>query len=537
MNGRVVNSLISSNIYFPSILAALFLVFFLPVSCQVFLASRKREYGIMFSLGMSRKEAFWNMFLENALIAILALVAALMIGTVLSVVFFAVIQYGIGVEGVHWRLSPRPYKITIILYAVVIGLTFVLNVGSLLRERIGVLIKAQYHSEKKGRFYRMLCRLHPVYMKRHMVEWSFLQRHNKEWGFRYLFAALIATCSVMLVSVCVMMSLAFQRDAGSYAPYDMVYSEIYGMNTVPEEAITEILKENEVTVRKSIQIPYIRSANFNFFPVEEVNQYFQCDYQIEEGQFLNLFQYDLQDGYEHDLSEVPEITYGEKEKLYSVGHDVQILWNQNLAFADRTVIVSNSDFEKIKEDAGYWTGVAHLFLFEQWENSYDGVRAVNEYLRDKNQVDEAEAYYCRATSKIESYSDARKSGEFLIFQMLFVIALMLSADFLLIHFRIQAEGEENARAIRSLQLIGMTEQEIVKCLRYKNTLRFIPPIIIGTLLSFLPSYYWNETYGVGTKGIFVGIIFGIIITIAGLVLLNPYTKNEFINLSVLSPKH
>ena len=149
MNERIVNSLISGNIYFPSILAALFLVFFLPVSCQVFLASRKREYGILFSLGMSRKEAFWNIFLENVLVAILALVAALAAGTALSVLFFAVIQYGIGIEGLHWKLSSEPYKMTIILYAVVIGLTFILNVGSLFREKIGVLIKAQYRSEKK----------------------------------------------------------------------------------------------------------------------------------------------------------------------------------------------------------------------------------------------------------------------------------------------------------------------------------------------------------------------------------------------------
>lgn len=527
MNERIVNSLISGNIYFPSILAALFLVFFLPVSCQVFLASRKREYGILFSLGMSRKEAFWNMFLENVLVAILALVAALAAGTALSVLFFTVIQYGIGIEGLHWKLSSEPYKMTIILYAVVIGLTFILNVGSLLREKIGVLIKAQYRSEKKGLLYRLLYRFHPVYMKKHIVEWSFLRRHNKEWGFRYLFAALISACSVMLVSVCVTMYPAFLKDAESYAPYDMVYSEIYGMNAVPEETVAEILNENGVTVKQSIQIPYIRSTNFNFLPVEEVNRYFQCDYQIEEGQFLNLFQYDLQDGYEHDLSEISKITYGENEKLYSIGSDVQILWNQNPTFADRTLIVSNSDFEKMKEDAEYWIGVAHLFLFEQWKNSYDGVCAVNEYLQAENQMDEAEAYYYNVTSKIESYSDARKSGQFLILLMVFIIGLMLTAEFLLIHFRIQAEGEENDRAVRSLQLIGMTGQEIVKCLRYKNFLRFVPPIILGTVLSFLPSYYLNGTYGEGGKGVFTGAAFGLVIVAAEWVFLERYSQKEF----------
>lgn len=527
MDDRIVNSLISSNIYLPSILAALFLVFFLPVSCQVFLASRKREYGILFSLGMSRKEAFWHILLENAMIAVLALVAALAAGTVLSLLFFVVIQYGIGIEGIHWKLSPEPYKMTILLYAVVIAFTFALNAGSLLREKIGTLMKAQYRLEKKGLFYRILYRFHPGYIRRHMAECSFLRRHSKEWGFRYVFAVLIVACSVMLMSVCVTMYPAFLQDAESYSPYDMVYSEIYGMNQAPEEMVTKILEENGTIVKQTIQVLYIRNANFNFLPVAEVNQYFQCDYQIEEGQFLNIFQCDLQDGYEHDLQPIPSITYNGDEKLYSVGSDVRILWNQNPVFADRTLIVSDSDFERLKEDVEYQTGVAHLFLFEQWENSYDGVINVNEYLRGENQVDESEAYYYRVSSKIESYLNAKKSGQFLLFLMVFVIGLMLAAEFLLIHFRIQAEEEENGRAVHSLQLIGMTYQEIVKCLKYKNYLRFIPPVIWGTVLSLLPSYYLNETYGAGLKGIFTGMAFGIVLAAAELISMNWYSKKEF----------
>ena len=47
MNASIVNSSISNNIYLPFFLSAVFLVFFLPVSCQAFLASRKQEYGVI----------------------------------------------------------------------------------------------------------------------------------------------------------------------------------------------------------------------------------------------------------------------------------------------------------------------------------------------------------------------------------------------------------------------------------------------------------------------------------------------------------
>ena len=110
MNASIVNSSISNNIYLPFFLSAVFLVFFLPVSCQAFLASRKQEYGVMFSLGMSRKEAFRNLLFENVIISVLALAIALAAGTVLSFLFFSVIIYAIDVHGVQWQFCPEAYK-------------------------------------------------------------------------------------------------------------------------------------------------------------------------------------------------------------------------------------------------------------------------------------------------------------------------------------------------------------------------------------------------------------------------------------------
>ncbi len=48
MNASIVNSSISNNIYLPFFLSAVFLFFF-PVSCQAFLASRKQNTANVFS--------------------------------------------------------------------------------------------------------------------------------------------------------------------------------------------------------------------------------------------------------------------------------------------------------------------------------------------------------------------------------------------------------------------------------------------------------------------------------------------------------
>ncbi len=526
MNGSIVNSSISNNIYLPFFLSAVFLIFFLPVSCQAFLASRKQEYGVMFSLGMSRKEAFENLLFENVLISVLALAIALVAGTVLSLLFFAVIIYAIDVHGVQWQFCPEAYKLTAVLYTVVVAVSFILNAGRLMLDKIGTLMKAQYRAEKIGKIGTILCRLAPNYMTFHLVGLSFVRRHKKEWGLRYLLASLMIAVSVTLAGICLTLYPAFLQDAKSYSPYDMVYSEIYGMNQVPLQDVIHILEKNGVAVEQIIRLPYIRDDVFNYFPVTEINRDFGCDYQIQEGQFLNLFQYDLEDGYEHNIQPVSTVTISGDRKLRSVGTDVKILFNQNPTFADKTLIINDSDFAKLRADTPGGAGIANLFQFQNWEDSYAGVSGVKEYLHENNPLDENEQLYYEISSKVEKYQDAEKSGEFLLFLMAFVIGLIIMAAFLLIHSCIQTEKEENSRAVCSLRLLGMTDKEIVKCLCYKNFLRFIPPAVVGTILSFMPSYYLNESYGMGTNGILAEIVFGVILAIGIFVMIRRYSEKE-----------
>ena len=67
------------------------------------------------------------------------------------------------------------------------------------------------------------------------------------------------------------------------------------MNQVSVQDVLHILEKNGVTVEQVIQLPYIRDDVFNYLPVTEINRDFGCDYQIQEGEFLNLFQYNLED--------------------------------------------------------------------------------------------------------------------------------------------------------------------------------------------------------------------------------------------------
>ena len=95
-----------------------------------------------------------------------------------------------------------------------------------------------------------------------------------------------------------------------------------------------------------------------------------------------------------------------------------------------------------------------------------------------------------------------------------------------IHSRIQAEKEENSRIVCSLRMLGMIDKEMVKCLCYKNFLRFIPPLVVGTILSFLPEFHSSPFHNSHSDNKMAGIVFGVILTVGIFVVVRRYSEKE-----------
>lgn len=525
-NPAMVDPMISSNIFFPSVLVTVFILCFLPFSYSNFLSSRKRDYGILLILGMCKKDIRKNMILEGFAVSAIALTAALGFGTIVSFVFYWIISKCIGIAGLKWKFQPDPYVLSVLLYIGVMILTVLICSIRIFREKIRTLMEFQSRAEKKGWIYRMMRKFFPLYMKRHMLEWSFLIRHRREWGIRYIIATLIIVCVTSVFSMGIVIYQSAFQNVIYYAPYDMVYSQIWGRNEIDPDEIATVLSQHGVSVTEQAQVHYARDNAFNYIPVSEADQIFGCDYQISQGEFLNLFQYKLADGYEHDLTPVTQISLpsedfetktGRSEDLwdnrsktiYSVGSDVKILFNQNPTMADRTLIVSDKDFERIQNSSEYWNGIMNLFRFENWKTSYDGVAAVQSVLQSVNGLDDTEQHYYAAASRIENYKKEEQAGRLFLFLIGFVAGLLLLAEWLLIYFRIFAEREEVSRSMNSLNRIGLTDAEQFYLIQFKNRMRFLPPVIAGMGLSVFPSYWLsNQIYHSGWYGCLLSIVFG-----------------------------
>ncbi len=482
-----VDAVISYNIIFPSVLTAVFLLLFIPYSYSVFLSARAQEYGILLSFGLGRADACKYLFAEGMALGAAVLAASLVAGTLMSFAFFAFLSRVVGITALQWGMPWRAYAVTSGLYGASLVVSVILMGVKMLKRSVRALLKAPYEAEGKGSAYRFQEKIFPGYARKHLLEFSLLARHRWDWAARYFFSAVLVGCVLYLLAVCTVLSSTLLRDVENYCPYDLVYAEIYGRNGVSQEEIQDILSSHQVSIEEKKQMSFFRDRAFNYLAVSEVNEKLGCSYQVPAGMFLNLFQIDMEDGYGHELPEVSQIslplgTEGES-KLRSCGSDVRIIFNKSRVFADYTVILNDADYARIERNRMYCSGIMHLFKFGEWQGSSVGVAHVQSFLRQANGLNREEQRQYGAVSKIEHFREARQSVQFLVFLSCFVMVLLLLAAFVLIRFRIAAEWEENRRVWKSLFLVGISDGEYLRLCRYKNRMRFFPPVMASLPIS------------------------------------------------------
>lgn len=523
------------------------------------------------------------------MIAGLSLISGLILGTIISFAFYSIIQHVIGISALRWHFNIDSYKVTSILYCVTVLLTLVTGIAGFIKTQIIDLIKENFRPEgerkpRPGIFLagvvfilasvlvmvtgykygntnawfvslglmfiglcmiitqaeiveRFIAGISPDYIKRHIIELSLVRQHYKSQSRISIIAAWLFGFSVFFAGLSAVLYPGLIHNALTYSPYDLVYSQIFGMNNVENNEIEELLNKAGVSVKAVKQVDYLRGRAFNLLPVSEVNKEFNCDYQISEGKFITLFQFDMNDGYGHEMDAPETVDFNlgdEKMELQSVGHDVRILFNRNPTFADKTLILSDTDYHKIASQSRELSpGIMELYSFDDWMDSGKGIAAVQKYLLEKNQVDETEQHiYYRASSKLEAYTTAEQSAEFLMFLMFFVMLLLCGASDVMVHFKIKAEWEEEQRMLSGLYRIGVTSEEMLEMLKHKNIYYYMPQVMIGLLIGAFYNYTVNGFYGYGWRAAGYSLLLGMVFVVLQLVFIFRYSRRELLSFDI-----
>lgn len=582
MNPKIVDSMISSNIIAPSVFVGIFLLLFVPYSYQAFLKNRKREYGIFMSLGMSHAEVLKNMLFESGVVAGLALGAGLILGTGVSALFSCILCQMLGISALRWYPNPDSYRVTALFFGIAVLLLWAVNIFEFFRTQLIDWMKGKFRPEKTGRASPVLLAAgvillavsvlpaegfgkndagtmmlvslavalvglwlifanigsvepfltsrFPSFVKRHLVEFSFIRQHLRSQRRVGMAAVGLIGFSVFFAGLCAAAYPSFMKNAKTYSPYDMVYCQTEGKNQADDAAIRSLLSQNGVAVRSEKQVPYLRDSAFNLLAVSEANREFSCGYQVPKGEFVTVFPYDLNDGYEREMTPAKTFAFScgkETMQLKSAGNSVRILFNPNPALADRILIINDSDYRRIASASDrFLPGTMKLYSFEDWRSSGNGVTAVQNYLWQQNRVGKAEQAYYAASSHIESYQTALRSFRFFLFLMSFVILLFCASADVMIIFRIQSETEEEGRMLLGLNRIGVTSQEMAKMTFYKNIAYFVPQVFLGTLFG---AAYCSRMNGIGEfrwTGVLLSLLFGLILLVLQFTILKKCSEKE-----------
>lgn len=127
-------SYIGKAILVTEIIAYLFLFFFVFYSVSVFLKSRYKEFGVLYIIGISKKQLYKMIFIENIIINAVATLAGIIIGLVFSKIYLVIIERLLRLNSLSFYF---PVKAIVITFAsfVILGVLVSFFTSFIIKEK------------------------------------------------------------------------------------------------------------------------------------------------------------------------------------------------------------------------------------------------------------------------------------------------------------------------------------------------------------------------------------------------------------------
>ncbi|EPR12203.1 FtsX-like permease family protein [Ruminiclostridium papyrosolvens] len=540
-------SMVSSNVIAPSVFISIFLVLFVPFSHNAFQKLRRNDYGILMTLGMTEKEIFINILFENGMIALISIVTGLIAGTLVSMGFFGFIIYVVGIRNVTFGINLKAYVVTILFYGVIFILTVIISILQSFKMQIIDMIKERYKADKGGKSSRIVfcigiviliisivlmpannhiqrgnmwfismlvcCGATYLILSNSEVILLFIEKRFKNFYIRnclflgdlkYRFHTTkkvtftmiwLFVFAIFFMGLCTVTYPSMLESAVTYTPYHMVYLEIYGMNKISDYDLNKIFENGatKVTEQKSVEV---LRGTLNVLSASKVNEVFNTDYHVAKGKFLMLYQYDLQDGYEHSFLSVPVVNIPCNDgdlALKSAGEDIRILFGDNNALSDFTLIVNEADYRQIKKASrNYEAGNIKMFKFAEWRKSGEILDKLKQKQYQVNST--IEPKYYKMSSRLGEYNLKKQSSVFLIFVETFVFLLFWASANIILYLKLQLEFEDEQRKFMSLYKMGIREVEFRNLANKNHGFMFLLPVLAGAVIAIFYIYFASEYY-------------------------------------------
>jgi len=556
-NNQIVDPIISSNIYAPTVLLMIFLAFFIPYTQLIFQKQIQKDYGILISLGMLESEVRYCVFVENAVLVICSILGGIFLGNVLSLILFLIIKEGIGISGITFENSLSLYLFTVGYTFVLFFISFVMGWIRILKSSIFQMLLAHRESEEtksqSSLFFVGLCLVILSFIilfsmfkqssnisifcfgiciigivlmcfncrfllekgkKKYLFlisDWLYYFRRNS----RIFILAFLLYFAVLFFNMFALVTYPnFIGNALAYHPFHMTFSEFANMEWIPsEELISEMAEREGIQVTEYGKIPYLYVNQITVFCIDDINARLNKNYKVETGEYIYVFNLVENDGYEYDLNSHPRVLKLQKgtEELELKEAVVDILFGREGGITDNVILVNKNTYKTLCVDGSAKKHYLHIYTFSDWKKSLSIVDKLKREMLIQNHWNE-ESIVDIASVAI-AYANARKSSFYLIFLIGYITILFLFSIFVTIHFKLGMEYEEERYKIWLLKSIGVLSEDLKQIVRVKIQSIFFFPLYLAIIVMLLYSVGTNITYGYEQIGLLLGWVVSIVVVL------------------------
>ncbi len=523
---RYVNSMISSNIITPTVVVFAFAVFFIPYTHFSFNLQNERKYGIMEATGVSWRDLWKFVLMENALLAGCSLMLGCASGIMLLTLFFKVFVKLIGIELNFPALSInsvlRPSLALLVIYiltviAIVIRLSRI-TVKEMIEDskkvRIGrsssiILLLAGcaavcysiigvffifdqtntnrvilYFAVMLVGIYLMISNSYVllIWLKKHRPNMFYKNlpvigsiRQNFSMNKRIIFFSIcLISFVVFFQTFSVYCSKLMLRNAVNDNPFHIAYIEYEDGEYPSEKDLIAYAEKAGAVIDKNAAIPTILDGCF-IISQNVANGNLGTDCNIEDGECVVYTQYDLHDGYPHDEFSRDIFTFNGSHELSVKEVNYSSLINNGLT-PQNIIIVSEDEFDGIiQRDDLVRAAVIRVINCETVSQSEDLYHEMaKDYDMGLNGL--------FVSTQFMDMKTADQSGKFLILISTVMNMLLLFLNVVMIFFKVQSNRERNEREYALLWKLGINDAEIEKTRKTETVIVFIIPSFVAVCI-------------------------------------------------------
>lgn len=520
---------------FPDVVLILFEILFVTYSYNIFIKSRKKEFGIFMNLGMSISDIRKLIFVENGLVALSSILLGIVSGTVFSKIFFVAIMRLIDVSNIGFHIgiknymfsvggftcislfslittliSTRKFEIIKLLGAdkkiklskinnisiaafggcVLIISLFVLykyfdgsSTGLLLGIVIGCSLSiyfiisglegiiVKFMSKSKRRFYNNLIIIRDLNYK-----------FNETKRVIYIIA-MMAFIIIFINGLYLNLMLSAENIAKSSNKFDISFVQMAGKNDVSDKAVGSLIN-NDVKEHKKVE--FIWDGENIIFPDSEFNKNFKSNFNVKENSYIKIIQNSGLSAKEKKELYENEMKYkhlGIVEGYKNQGYEFENFFNSPVGDLYEIMVISDKAYKDLKvKNSNVKIGKVQLWNFYNWKKTQPLVNKLENSFKayNKNTSD-----YLKVASKIGTYNQNKQGVKILFYLLLFLGIFFLVSVSTVLFLKLYSEIEIEKDKYRQIYKIGITEGEIKKIISKEFQILFFSGIIVAIPIAFI----------------------------------------------------